>query len=48
MFECSKQYYYHIVLTLVNENPDFLIILTGWNDITKLNYNDANVENLAK
>ena len=44
----TKQLDYYVVPTLVDERSDSVIIHIGSNDITKSNYNNVNVEDLAK
>ena len=44
----TKQLDHYVVPRLAKESPDSVIIHIGSNDITKSNYNNVNVEDLAK
>ena len=44
----TKQLDCYVVPTLAYESPDSVIIHIGSNEITKSNYNNVNVEDLAK
>ena len=44
----TKQLDDYVVPALADESPHSVIIHIGSNDITKSNYNNVNVENLAK
>ena len=43
----TNQLDYYVVPVLVDEKPNNVVIHTGWNDITKFNYNNVNAEELA-
>ena len=43
----TNQLDYYVVLLLVDEKPDNVVIHIGSNDITKFNYNNVNLEELA-
>ena len=44
----TKQLDYYVIPTLAEESPDSVIIHIGSNDFTKSNYNNVNLEDLAK